>query len=219
MKTRNRILTALTVCALGSAVLAATSTASRANADGPVPFAVAGDSLSANTGSWLHQLNDPALTYVGGYQHAGDTTTNDLTSITAVPGAQVLVVMLGTNDIKDAASAAQISTNIEAIVQKVGAPHVLISALPPSNITKDTTTHVNRRTQGIVENRALVALAAQHGWLYADPYSFQRAWTNAWGAGASTDGTHPTTAVSTLVAQRMDVYIRQADLAATGAGS
>lgn len=185
----------------------------RATADTPIAYAVAGDSLSANSDSWLHQEADPSVSYVGGFQQAGYTTNGVLANIGPVPGAQVLVVMLGTNDVKYGVDPATIDAHIEGIVAKVGAPHVLISFLPPSDITDDATTHVNRRVVGITENRELVALAAKHGWLYADPFSFQRAWTNAWGTGASPDGTHPSTVVSALVAQRMALYIRQASLA------
>lgn len=180
----------------------------------PITYAVAGDSLSANSDSWLHQMNDPGLSFVGGFQQAGYTTNGALANIQ--PGtADVLVVMLGTNDIRYGFDADHITSTIEQIVTKFGgASHVLISFTPPSDYTDDN--GIDRRTQGIIVNRALVAVAAKHNWLYADPFSFQRGWNNAWGTGASTDKTHPTAAVSLLVSQRMSIYIRQA---VNGAGA
>lgn len=181
----------------------------------PITYAVAGDSLSANADSWMNQIPDldAGLQYAGGYQRAGYTTNGVWSEIQ--PGtADVLVVMLGTNDVKYQFDAAHITSRIEDIVDKfAGADNVLICFLPPSDITDDATTHVNRRQQGIVVNRALVALAAKHGWLYADPWSFQRAIDNAWGTGASPDKTHPSATVSRQAAGRMGVYIRQAAVA------
>lgn len=206
-----RVTPALTAICIAAALIVAPAVTGPAAAAAPITFAVAGDSLSANPDSWMNQMSDPGLSYVGGYQKAGYTTNGIYANI--APGkADVLVVMLGTNDIKFGFDADHITSRIEDIVDKFGgAQHVLIAFTPPSDYTDDN--GVNRRQQGIIVNRALVALAAKHGWSYGDPWSFQRAWDNAWGTGASTDKTHPTTAVSAQVSKRMVLYIRQAAVA------
>lgn len=206
-----RVTPAIAAISIAAAIIAAPAIAGPAAAAAPITYAVAGDSLSANADSWMHQMSDDGLQYVGGYQRAGYTTNGVYANI--APGkADVLVVMLGTNDIKFGFDAAHITSRIEDIVTKFGgAGHVLVAFTPPSDYTDDN--GVNRRQQGIIVNRALVALAAEHGWSYGDPWSFQRAWDNAWGTGASPDKTHPTTAVSAQASQRMALYIRQAAVA------
>lgn len=206
-----RFAPALAALGLVAALVAAPTISGPAAAATPITFAVAGDSLSANSDSWMNQLRDPALQNVGGYQRPGYTTNGVYAEIQ--PGqADVLVVMLGTNDVRFGFDAAHITSRIEDIVDKFGgAKTVLVAFLPPSDYTDDN--GINRRQQGIIVNRALVALAAKHGWSYGDPWSFQRGWDNAWGTGASTDKTHPTTAVSAQAASRMALYIRQAAVA------
>lgn len=214
MRNRTSILTAATlalVTAVTVGTFASPHAAPATAADAPITYAVAGDSLSAMDNSWMHQLDDPELQYAGGFQRSGYTTNGVYANIT--PGtADVLVVMLGTNDIRYGFDAAHITSRIEDIVEKFGgAGHVLIAFTPPNDYTDDN--GINRRTQSIIVNRAFVALAAKHGWMYADPWSFQRGWDNAWGSGASPDRTHPSTLVAGQAAGRMDVYIRQAAVA------
>lgn len=206
-----RALTAATLVVAGVVVSTAT-----ASADGPVKYAVAGDSLSANAGQWLAQESDPSVQYVGGFQKAGATTYSVNNAIGPVPDADVLVVMLGTNDVRYGVPLATLDAQIESIVQKVGAPHVLLTYLPPCNITADTVSGsvVDDQNKHIVYSRDLVSLAERHGWLIADPFAPWRTYAGAYsGIGASTDGVHPTAAVAGQVADRMALYIRQAGLA------
>jgi lysophospholipase L1-like esterase len=200
--------------------LAAAALPADGTGDGGAPrqiqVAVAGDSLSAAPESWLHQLDDPGMVYVGGFQRSGWTSGQVLGEITAVPGADVLVVMLGTNDLKHGVADADTGRNIERIVEKVGAPHVLISFVPPSDITSWRPGNRDLQRGGIVENRSLTALAARHGWMVADPFAPIRSFRNGYAQGTTDDGVHPTAAVDTGVAERMSLYIRQADLAAAG---
>ncbi|MDH2445410.1 SGNH/GDSL hydrolase family protein [Amnibacterium sp. CER49] len=201
--------------------LAATALPADGSGDAGAPkqigVAVAGDSLSAAPESWLHQLDDPGIVAVGGFQRSGYTSGQVLDEITAVPDADVLVVMLGTNDLKRGVADADTGRNIERIVEKVGAPHVLISFIPPSDATDWNPGHHDLQRGGIVENRTLTAVAAEHGWMVADPFAPIRSFRNGYAAGTTTDGIHPTATVDTGVAERMTLYIRQAHLAAAGA--
>jgi lysophospholipase L1-like esterase len=202
------------IATLIAAALTATTiaTCTPASADDPntINYTYAGDSVTARDDSWLYQLDDDGLQSVGGTAISGKTSAEILTASTPHPDADVLVVELGTNDVTQQVPESTVAANIVALANKVQAKHVLVLALPPSNIENDSRTGVNRRAAGITQNRTLIDMAVTHNYLYVDPFSFQRAWNNAWGTNASVDGVHPTTATNTRVASRMRVYIRQA---------
>jgi lysophospholipase L1-like esterase len=172
-----------------------------------IAFAFAGDSLTSGSTSWLYQLDDPSLVRAGGYAKKGYTTGQVLGAIGPV-AADVLVIMLGANDVRVGASQGSVGTNLDQIVAKVGAPRVLLTYLPPSDVTSSG--GINRRLQGFAMNRYLTAFAAKRGWMIADPWSSYRASTNGWTSGASADKVHPVSAVSGAVANRLELYIRQA---------
>lgn len=204
----------LTLLATTSASAGAKQTSYQPLAE-PITYTFAGDSLTARPDSWQHQLADPDLVSVGGYAQNGGTSADVLAGSTART-ADVLVIMVGTNDVTRGTSQSTVCANAVKIAQKVGAGSVFLSFLPPSDVVDDPTTHVNRRVEGITMNRALVQCAADNGWMYGDPFSMSRAWTNAWGTNnAIADGVHPTTATNAKVADRMALYIRQTALLGT----
>ena len=168
-----------------------------------VPFAYAGDSITARPDSWLHQLEgDPDLHAVGGYAHSGYRSDQVLHEIGPVPDADVLVVELGTNDVNQAVPVGRITANVDAVVHKVDAHHVLIVAGPPS----DRTTSLwgaDRRAGQLVLSRELRAEAQEHGWSYVDPFTAIRTSDGAYEPGTTPDGIHPTAAANVRVAQDM----------------
>lgn len=185
-------------------------------APGPITVTVAGDSLTQMKDSWALQLRDPAISMTGGVTIGGGTTTAILKAATP-RDADVLVVMAGTNDLRYTYTSKQIQSRIVQIVQKVGARHVVIAAIAPSNITKyGKKKQLNRRASGAVLNRDLQGLAADHGWLFADPWASVRRLDGGWNQSKTLDGVHPTVAVSKRAAQRMQAAIH---IAANGASS
>jgi lysophospholipase L1-like esterase len=173
--------------------------------DATIVYAWAGDSLTSRGDSWLKaSWDDETLVSTGGFASSGYTSEQVLANITAQPDADVLVIMLGTNDVRYGVSPAETAANFDKIVAKVGAPHVLVTFVPPSNLSLD------RRVDHYVMNRVLTQHAAKRGWTIDDPWSHHRASTGAWVDGTSSDGTHPTAATSQFVEDRMEVYIRQA---------
>jgi lysophospholipase L1-like esterase len=204
------ILATLAIAAGIAATTLTTCTSAGATDDNPITFTYGGDSITARDDSWLYQLNDDGLQSVGGTAISGKTSAEILAASTPHSDADVLVVELGTNDVTQQVPESTVASNIVALANKVQAKHVLILALPPSNIEDDSRTHVNRRAAGVTQNRTLIDMAVTHNYLYVDPFSFQRAYNNAWGTNASVDGVHPTTVTNTRVASRMRVYIRQA---------
>jgi lysophospholipase L1-like esterase len=176
-------------------------------ADSTVSFAYAGDSLTSGSASWLYQLDDPSLIPAGGYAKSGYTSAQVLANITPV-AADVLVIMLGANDVRLGVSQGTVGANLDKIVAKVGAPRVVLTYLPPSDVTSSK--GINRRTRAFQMNRYLAEFAAKRGWMIVDPWSSYRLGTMAWAAGASADRVHPVPKVSGAVANRMELYIRQA---------
>lgn len=207
---RKKLTIPLLLAALAGAVALVPHTAS-ADTTTPVTYTYAGDSITARPDSWLHQLSDGALQNVGGFAESGYTTAQVLARVTPHPSADVLVLEVGTNDVNMKVGSATMLRNIGAIAAKVGATHVLLLATPPDNLTNDPRTHVNRQRGQSQLNTLLTTYAAQHGWLYADPFSAIRQGTGAYtGGSAASDNVHPTAAANAKVTVQMDLYIKQA---------
>lgn len=175
----------------------------------------AGDSLTAMDGSWMRQLNDKTLTNIGGTAIGGATVPRILTNVSA-RDADVLVVMAGTNDIRYARSSTTITQNIGKVVHKVGARHVVIAAIAPSNVTKYGKKHIDRRKQGEILNRDLQNYALTNGYLFVDPWAADRQLNGGWPSNRTIDGTHPTVAMSKKVSVRMQQAIHIAVEGAKG---
>ena len=193
MKLRRALVLVLTLVLAGTAFVIGTAPA---RADGAIRVAVAGDSLTAHADSWRYQLNDPGITFTGGYARGGYTTGDVLKNISE-SDADVLVVMLGTNDVRHDIPVTTAEANIEKIVAVSHPAHVLLTYLPPSDGITDTWhgVHIDARYGNLAYSRAFVALAAKHGWLIADPFTPWRSWNGAYYSRATLDGLHPSTAV------------------------
>ncbi|QWS33282.1 SGNH/GDSL hydrolase family protein [Curtobacterium aetherium] len=185
---------------------------------GAVTFAYAGDSVTARPGSWLRDLaTDPAVHALDGYAHSGYRADQVAALMPTVPGADVLVVELGTNDVNQAVPAARTVAAIDALVARVGAPHVLVVDTPPSDHTTSLW-GVDRRSGNAALNRDLAVDAGRHGWTVVDPFAADRTADGAWTPGTTLDGIHPTTAANTAIARAFSRAIVAAGHA-TGTGS
>ena len=177
---------------------------------GAITFAYAGDSITARPDSWLHALEpDTRFHAVGGYAHSGYRADQVLAEIGPVHDADVLVVELGTNDVNQAVPTATTIANVDAVVRRVGAEHVLVVAGPPSDWTTSRW-GADRRTGQVVLSRALERDAAEHGWSYTDPFAAFRQPDGAWVSGTSPDGIHGTAATNVGVARAMATAITEA---------
>jgi lysophospholipase L1-like esterase len=183
-------------------------------ASGTVHFTYAGDSLMSRGGNWLGRLGDPALVNDGGSAISANTTAQIAAIATPHPNSDVLVIGLGTNDVNYGTPAATINRDMERLVAKVGAKHVLVLALPPSRITKDKTTKKDRQLAQYYENWHLEAFAEDHGWDFADPYVKLRYYSNQkdYNRVYTDDGIHPNAAGVALVVPVARNLIREAAL-------
>ncbi|MBO9042234.1 GDSL-type esterase/lipase family protein [Curtobacterium flaccumfaciens] len=179
-------------------------------------FTYAGDSLTAMDASWMRQLKDPTMANVGGTSIGGATSTRILERSSA-HDADVLVVMAGTNDLRYGYSTKSILNNIDKITKKVGARHVVIAAIAPSNITNYSKKHIDRRKQGEILNRDLQNHALTRGWMFVDPWAADRRLDGGWPSSRTYDGVHPTVAMSKKVSIRMQQAIHIAAEGAKGA--
>lgn len=175
-------------------------------------FAVVGDSISACStghlesraelmpGCWPTVVDShPDLSYVGGWAQAGSLSTEEAVRVQPVPTADVLVVMNGTNDIL---KLNQFRSHLEAldmIANTVGAPKVVLLALPPIDYT-DVSAAV------APHNAELAAHAASRGWVFLDPWADFR-YGDKWAPGTTTDGVHPTDATSARVGELISITL------------
>jgi hypothetical protein len=128
----------------------------------------------------------------------------------------VLVIVLGTNDMRLGVPVATVLASFKKIADKVGAPRVVLAATPPSDLTS-TGRCPDRgcRTAQYVLNRAMSTYAFQRGWLFVDPWFKVRKPSGGWTSGATYDGRHPTFTASTIAKDRLEQAIR---IAYEGAG-
>lgn len=181
----------------------------------PVNVAYAGDSTTAQTNSWLCHIHAPDFNVVGGFAKSGYRTDQVLAAITPQPTADVVVIMLGINDIHAPgySDLPGIIDRINQIAVKVDAQHVILSATAPSNITSYTRsdgTVVDPQKVQTQLNALIKSDALTMGYTYKDPFSSIRSSvTGGYHAADETaDGVHPSTAGYVIVAQELAPVIQ-----------
>ena len=180
------------LAALGAVVVVGTVLASAPDpAPASVTFAAVGDSITkANSAdlaglrvgdaSWVYFTAGSGCRFVGGWARNGAPTSTMVRNAAPVR-ADVLVVIAGTNDIAHGVPFATIARNLAAIVRKVGAGRVIISAIPPRDATPAVTVEFNRLLERFVK---------AEGWTFVDAMVGVRDGTR-YAAGMTADGTHP----------------------------
>lgn len=167
----------------------------------PIRLAVAGDSITSwhnysfptpvghfDPVAWLYWITTQRddIELVGGYSHAGWTASQIAAAMVPVD-CDVLVVMVSTNDL-GWTPPAQIEESINTIVQKSGAPAVIIAAVPPFV----TPLGMRGQSASVDMNAALADFAAGQGWGWVDPWvAVSTPDRLDWLPGASFDGVHP----------------------------
>ena len=177
----------------------------------PITFAVAGDSLTAwdnqsfpePTGeldpiTWTHWVIADGLELAGGYAR-GFATAGDVADAMVAVDADVLVVMVGTND-TGVTDTDAVLASIDDIVDTAGARAVVISAIPPDDGYAD---------DALAFNAALSTFAGERGWTFVDPWDDMRV-DGRWDVGLSEDGIHPTADAAKDAATALGRAIRDA---------
>jgi lysophospholipase L1-like esterase len=206
---------ALAAVVLVAAALLAGCSGTGAGAAGSVSFAVAGDSLTAwddqsfpepdgdlDPVTWTHWAIQDGLVLAGGYAR-GFASASDIAGAMVEVDADVLVVMVGTND-TGVTDPADVFASIDEIVATAGIERVLISAIPPDDGFAD---------DAVAYNVALEAFAGERGWSWVDPWEGMGV-DGVWAGGLSSDGIHPTADAAADAGEIMAAAIRS--LAAEG---
>ncbi len=155
-------------------------------------YVAVGDSLTSGLGpadslevpgpnAWVHGETVDRLQRVGGWAYPG-RVTEDMRAAVVPTDADVLVLLAGTNDLIRGVPWERTAENLRAISATVGARQTLLVAVVPIDSMAE-----QRRTF----NQRLVALAADAGWRYVDPWTSLAA-GDRWLPGASPDALHPT---------------------------
>lgn len=211
------------VAMIGAAIVAtAVAVCPPATADEPITYTYAGDSITNPDNSWSYTryLGDATLTSAGGTGISGATST-EVAAAVKPTDADVLVVMVGTNDVRFDTNPKVVRDNVKAIVAKVGADHVVVAGVAPSNLTDYGSAHINRAVDNVVLNRTLASSATAMGWLYVDPWDGVRKMDGTWtNGGAQSDGVHPSLATMSPEGDNVGArFARYMHLAVEGAGA
>jgi lysophospholipase L1-like esterase len=167
-------------------------------------FAVVGDSITAGgevisdarvggSASWVPAAAQASgLTFVGGWAVPGATTEDALASV--VPDdADVLVVMVGTNDVLQGRPWEESAADLIRIAASAGERVVAVVTIAPSDLRPD-----DRRAY----NAQLAQLALEQRWILVDPWTDVES-GDGFVAGTTTDGTHLTDEAAQLVGFRV----------------
>lgn len=187
------------VLVLGSVLLAGSACAGpvqrAADPPGTVTVVVVGDSITEmdspdfddghiGPGSWAAYADGHGVRILGGWAHAGATTTDMLDGLSdRTMTADVLVLMAGNNDIDHAVSPPAIEAQLEQIAGKVHASRVVLSTVAPENAVAGAVQDLNAR---------LPTLAEAQGWQMVDPMSGISDGHGHYLPGMTRDGVHPT---------------------------
>jgi hypothetical protein len=178
---------------------------------GEVRMAVVGDSISsgstqrletiaqADAGTWVSTaIQNDRVAYAGGWAQWGSTSTEQAKAVYPVV-CDLLVMLTGTNDIRSNIDFDQQMLDMNHIANVIGAPRVLVVALPPNDAFAN---------EALVRDRnvRLELYAASRGWDFTDPWAGFRT-GERWATGANLDGYHPTDATHAVVGQRIGDYI------------
>ncbi|UNX53515.1 SGNH/GDSL hydrolase family protein [Georgenia sp. TF02-10] len=160
---------------------------------GPVALAAVGDSITEadspdfargdlGPASWVSHAVGEDVAFAGGWAEWGATTAQMAAGVEPVP-ADVLVVLAGTNDVTSGVPFAETADNLRQVAATVGAPEVVLCAVPPIDNAPELAERLNDQ---------LAELAGKAGWTWVDAPAGLRA-GDRFAPGMASDGVHPTT--------------------------
>lgn len=157
--------------------------------------------------SWVSTVLAAGHEFAGGWAVAGSTSVDQAAGLEEVEGAQVLLVMTGTNDLAQGVPLEETAASLEAIVEEAPADRVVLLAIPPRD--KETTP-----TSGEF-NQALEDLAESRGWEYFDALAFLRSPEGGFVQGMTEDGVHLTPEAQQRFGETVADYLADDDAASS----
>lgn len=157
----------------------------------PLRVAIVGDSLSAGRSrllanglddeSWMRYAEGDGIEFVGGWAKSGATPSEMADAVRPVAAVDVLVVLAGTNAVRQGLPLANEASAYDRIVAVIRPHRVVVSSIPPYRW---------HAAAAIQYNQDLRQFTEAQGWTWADPWAIARDGDD-WAEGFSTDGTHP----------------------------
>jgi lysophospholipase L1-like esterase len=155
------------------------------------------DDADIGPSSWAAFADADGVQMLGGWAHAGATTTDMLAGLAdrlpaAGPTARpdVLVIMAGNNDVDASVPFRVVAENLIGIAAIVNAPRVVLSTIAPEDEGAEAVTDFNAR---------LPDLARREGWQLVDPMVDVGDGRGHYLPGMSDDGVHPTALGARLI--------------------
>jgi lysophospholipase L1-like esterase len=155
------------------------------------------DDADFGPSTWATFTDGDGVQVLGGWAHAGATTTDMLAGLVdwlpaagAATAPDVLVIMAGNNDVDASVPFEVVARNLVSIAAIVHAPRVVLSTIAPEDEVADEVTDFNAR---------LPELARQEGWELVDPMRGVGDGRGHYLPGMSDDGVHPTAAGARLI--------------------
>lgn len=159
--------------------------------------------------SWVSTVLSAGYRFAGGWAVAGSTSVQQAEGLEDVAGADVLLVMTGTNDLAQGVSFEETAPSLETIVAKAPAERVVMLAIPPRDQgTTPSSSEFNDKLKGLAED---------HGWEYFDGLEFLRSPEGGFVDGATVDGVHLTPEAQEEFGETVVEYLSR-DSSQTGAG-
>ena len=141
------------------------------------------------------------ITVTAGWAYSG-AHTEDMLAHAAAADVSVLVILAGTNDVGQEGEFNLDAhlTMLQNLISTVGAPHVMIMAIPP---------YTQHRMQAVGYNAIVHDWAVASGYDWFDPWEPVRALNGDWKPGTDRDGSHPNEATVALVGPSIAVEIER----------
>lgn len=151
--------------------------------------------------AWVAHLPSEEYSWSGGWAVDGATTADMASAATPMPGADLLIVMGGTNDIARGVPLDTVIANILHIAEVVDAPRVAVAAIAPLNVLPG---------EALALNEALETFAREQAWAFVDPWRDLRHRDGTWIEGYSPDGVHASPEGYAQAAAQIALQLRSA---------
>jgi hypothetical protein len=166
--------------------------------DTKISFAAVGDTVTdwrAPTGtsptSWVTYAGTTPVQFEGGYAQVG-ARAEILAAHTRPVDAEVLVMMVGTTDVRLGSANDDTELALQRIANRAGASHVLISSIPPVRGQIEATAQFNEW---------LARVAYRHGWSFVDAGGAVRTANCRFRPGLSINGVRPNAEGARLIGE------------------
>lgn len=149
--------------------------------------------------SWASYAVGPEVDFVGGWAEWGASTEAMVQAVMKPLDAEVLVILVGTNDV-GLTSHEQIGMHLDELAETAGTGEVVLFSIPPNDFSLDGTVDLNAYLED---------LASEQGWVWVDSASGLRD-GDRYLDGMSYDGIHPNETGARVIGEAIGEAVREA---------